>query len=64
MTSGWQELERRHLTFTKFAIIHESGDRYKLCRGEINASPATPVSAYFYDQSGGIQFLERLPPRR
>ena len=57
---GWQEIDRRHLTFEPFgAVIHEpSGDSYRISRGEIDAE-FSPVVAYFIDPAGDPVFLEK-----
>jgi hypothetical protein len=62
--SGWPELKRSDLTITRFAVIHQpTGDEFRIYTGEINNAIGTthPASAYFYDQAGGVVFLERLP---
>ena len=65
MKSGQPELKRSDLRFERFAVVHEpTGDQYKIYKGEIATGPTHPVSAFFYDEAGGIVFLERLPGDR
>ena len=65
MSSGLPELNRSGLRFDRFVVVHEpSGDQFRIYRGEISTGPTHPISAYFYDEAGGIVFLERLPGAR
>ena len=65
MKSGQPELKRSDLRFERFAVVHEpSGDQFRIYRGEINTGPTHPVNAFYYDEAGGIVFLELLGGRR
>lgn len=65
--SRWPELKRSDLTVTRFSVTHEpTGDQFQIYKGEVDSAIGTthPASAYFYDASGGVVFLEHLPGGR
>ena len=67
MRSGWPELNRSDLTFTRFTVTHEpTGDEFSIYKGEVDTAIGTknPASAFYYDQTGGVVFLERRPGSR
>ena len=37
---------------------------YAVYKGSIEIGPVHPIAAFFYDQSGAVVFLERLPGGR
>jgi hypothetical protein len=59
--AGWPELERSDLDFQRFGhVVHEpTGDRYFVHRGEL-VDERSPIAAYFYDQLGGVVYLESI----
>ena len=60
---GWQEIDRRHLTFEPFgAVIDErDGTVYMINRGEILGVDYSNITAFYFSPGGDPNFLERRP---
>ena len=61
---GLTELKRSDLAFKRFNITHEpSGEQYRIYRGEIDAGPTHPASAFYYLPNREVVLLERVSRR-
>jgi hypothetical protein len=59
MRSGWPELNRSDLIFTRYTITHTpSGTVYRAMLGEVATGGPSPVAAYYVDAVGDPVFLE------